>query len=562
MGIALKTVGVFGNPNAGGGISNTGTISAANQGIFVNHVTTFGRTIVNSGKLGAQTGISVSNFVYFGANSSGGGITNSGTITALSDGIVLQNGANFAGAVANSSVIAAHGSGIRIVGVSTLSGGVSNSGKITATVGDGIYIAQTHMNNPIPGGLVSGGITNSGTISASGAAIAIFDTATFAGGISNSGKMAAARSISVTDVGFFGDSSDGGGITNTGTMQGGINLRGVETFFGSIVNSSAGKIISGSINVSSGALFGAGSVAGGITNAGTISGGGGISVNAETFLGDISNSGKIVGTIGIGLSSVAIFGGSGGGGSIVNSGLISATFDGLRLLRGAGRFAGGITNAGVISAGASGVEISRIGTLSGGIVNSGTIVGRLGIGIDESTVVGGIVDSGSIKGGIGIQFSEVLASKTAIDIAGPTFTGGINIFDAVISGSAGIEIKSAQAVSIVDGGAIIGTGGTAIEFAGSGNHAHTGSGLHHQRYRQRVGQQYLPARRVRLRYVRPQLDRNAIQRLHHVQRDRRHLDGHQREHRPLDHQKWRHRGGCERRQADQHDGEQRRRAGG
>ena len=262
-------------------------------------------------------------------------------------------------------------------------------------------------------------------------------------------------------------------------MQGDVFLKTVETFFGSIVNGSAGKIIGGGIDFNDGTLFGAGSVAGGITNAGTISGGGGISVNAATFLGDISNSGKIVGTNGIGLSSVAIFGGSGSGGAIVNSGLISATHDGLRLLRGEGTFAGGVTNAGLISAGATGVDISQIAMLSGGIVNSGTIAGKFGIGLFTATVAGGIIDSGSIKAtttGISIDgLSEVLASKTAIDIAGRTFTGGIRN-TGVVSGSAGIEIKSARAVSIFDGGTIIGTGGTAIEFAGSGNTLTLGAG--------------------------------------------------------------------------------------
>ena len=261
-------------------------------------------------------------------------------------------------------------------------------------------------------------------------------------------------------------------------MQGDVFLKTVETFFGSIVNGSAGKI-SGGIDFNDGTLFGAGSVAGGITNAGTISGGGGIFVNAETFLGDISNSGKIVGTNGIGLSSVARFGGSGSGGAIVNSGSISATHDGLRLIRGFGTFAGGVTNAGVISAGATGVDISQIGMLSGGIVNSGTIAGKLGIGVFTATVAGGIVDSGSIKAteaGISIDgLSEVLASKTAIDIAGATFTGGI-FNTGLVSGSAGIEIKSAHAVSVFDGGTIIGTGGTAIEFAGSGNTLTLGAG--------------------------------------------------------------------------------------
>jgi hypothetical protein len=228
LGIALKTVAVFGNPNAEGGISNTGTISAANQGIFVDHVTTFGGTIVNSGKLGAETGIGVGNFVFFGASSTGGSITNSGTISALERGIVLHDAANFAGVVANSSVIAAAGTGIEIAGVATLSGGVSNSGRPDNR---GRHFHRPIFGRPpIPGALIFGGITNSGTISAGGAAIAIDDTATFAGGIGNSGKIAAQKSILVTSIGLFGDSSAGGGITNTGTMQGGIFLKEVGTF--------------------------------------------------------------------------------------------------------------------------------------------------------------------------------------------------------------------------------------------------------------------------------------------------------------------------------------------
>ena len=270
-------------------------------------------------------------------------------------------------------------------------------------------------------------------------------------------------------------------------------------------------------------------------------------MNAKTFLGGISNSGKIVGTNGIGLSSVAIFGGSGSGGAIVNSGSISATHDGLRLILGFGTFAGGVTNAGVISAGATGVDISQIGMLSGGIVNSGTIAGKLGIGVFTTTVAGGIVDSGSIKAteaGISIDgLSEVLASKTAIDIAGPTFTGGI--FNAgVVSGSAGIEIKSARAVSIFDGGTIIGTGGTAIEFAGSGNTLTLGAG---SRISMPPTDTFDSAHRAEVSASPPSTCR-------------RHLDGQQREHRPLDHQ-GRHAGDYERRLADQHNGQQRRRAG-
>src|SRR5262249_18292446 len=46
----------------------------------------------------------------------------------------------------------------------------------------------------------------------------------------------------------------------------------------------------------------------------------------------------------------------------------------------------------------------------------------------------------------------------------------------VISGAVGIEIVSASSVSIFDAGTIIGSNGTAIEFAGSGNTLTLGAG--------------------------------------------------------------------------------------
>ena len=43
----------------------------------------------------------------------------------------------------------------------------------------------------------------------------------------------------------------------TTTLQGDVFLKTVETFFGSIVNGSAGKIIGGGIDFNDGTLFGA-----------------------------------------------------------------------------------------------------------------------------------------------------------------------------------------------------------------------------------------------------------------------------------------------------------------
>ena len=96
----------------------------------------------------------------------------------------------------------------------------------------------------------------------------------------------------------------------------------------------------------------------------------------------------------------------------------------------------------------------------------------------DSTIAGAIVEAGTIRASDGILIdsaSEILASKTAIEIASGTFSGGISNFGA-ISGSVGIGITSVRPVSIFDAGVIVGSGGTAIQFAGSGNTLTLGAG--------------------------------------------------------------------------------------
>ena len=204
-------------------------------------------------------------------------------------------------------------------------------------------------------------------------------------------------------------------------------------------------------------------------------------VRVQTLSGGISNSGKITATSGTGIaisksSSATVLGSTSASGSVVNSGTISAAkgivvqadtiagaiinanvivakgdpfahSDGI-VVRGVGTFLGGLSNRGSISAGHIGIEFGKsttsafgVASVVGSIVNSGSITAKTGIALFASTISGAILDSGSIKAtshGILIErASEVLSSKTAIDIAGPTFTGGISN-SGVVSGSAGI----------------------------------------------------------------------------------------------------------------------------
>ena len=105
---------------------------------------------------------------------------------------------------------------------------------------------------------------------------------------------------------------------------------------------------------------------------------------------------------------------------------------------------------------------------------------KTGIDVIDSFIGGAIIDSGAIAAtsrAILIDgASEVLSNETAIVVAGKTFTGGISNFGLISGASIGIDIVSAHPVSIFDAGTIIGSGGTAIEFSGSGNTLTLGAG--------------------------------------------------------------------------------------
>ena len=158
MGIAVTQASVFGDSSTGGGITNSGTISAAVKASN-SIVPTFEGAIVNSGRLVAETGIHYGFFAVFSAGASGG-ITNSGTISASDRGIFLPNATIFAGVVANTSVIAAHGTGIgRFPAASATA---ARSRRSHGPASRSARAAYTVLGNTS----ASGSVVNSGTISA------------------------------------------------------------------------------------------------------------------------------------------------------------------------------------------------------------------------------------------------------------------------------------------------------------------------------------------------------------------------------------------------------------
>ena len=127
-------------------------------------------------------------------------------------------------------------------------------------------------------------------------------------------------------------------------------------------------------------------------------------------------------------------------------------------------------NSGVISSTSfGGVVVDNVFTFSGGIANlSGGIITAAKTGLlveNGATFSGGISNAGTISAGsAGIELRNI-----------PHFSGGVSNTGA-ISGATGIALIGVQSASVFDAGTIVGTGGTAIEFAGSGNTLTLGAG--------------------------------------------------------------------------------------
>jgi uncharacterized protein with beta-barrel porin domain len=215
FGIAVQTAFLFGNSSTGGGITNAGTITASETGISVTNVTALDGVVSNNGTITAtRNGIVVSNITQFGT-SVFGGITNSGTITSTSrQGIEINLVSTVNGNIANTGTISSRDSGIALLGIGQFSGSITNGGTISA-VASGIYAAAVTT--------FAGGITNSGLISsASLYGIYVQAGSLFTGGIVNNSSgtiSAAATGIRVDSVSSFI-----GGIVNMGTISGATGI--------------------------------------------------------------------------------------------------------------------------------------------------------------------------------------------------------------------------------------------------------------------------------------------------------------------------------------------------
>ena len=191
--------------------------------------------------------------------------------------------------------------GALVVSHTTFSGGVTNAGTIGA---GGISVSSSTFlsGGIVDTGVISGGIRVDGhsrILASGGSAIAVINTTTLGGGISNAGILSATtNAMLVSAVTAFA-----GGITNSGSISGriGIDVTAVSSFGGGIVNGAGGRIAASRVGVF---VSGVTSFVGGIVNraGGTISASGtAIAVNkVSTFSGGINNAGTIsAGHVGI-----------------------------------------------------------------------------------------------------------------------------------------------------------------------------------------------------------------------------------------------------------------------
>jgi hypothetical protein len=334
----------------------------------------------------------------------------------------------------------------------------------------------------------SGYITNNGIIAPNGIAVT---NSTITGGIDDDGTtlsggvavdsrsqiigVGSITAISISESTFSGGVSNAGIITAAGS---GISVGGVSTFAGGITNS--GSVTAGFNGV---VVFAASEFSGGILNSGSITALSGIGVLValvSTFSGGITNTGTITAAAGI-LAGYPGFDVTTFSGSLINRGRITASQTGIGVFS-IPTFTGGVTNSGMIAAGDLGIVVgaptltrlrmtgvNSLGTspsavtISGGILNSGSIVAETGILVSGgSAIAGAIANSGNITG-----------STAAIDLTGEGAATTINQEAGTITGP--ILLSSLGDIINIAGGTIngdiVGTGASGtVNFAlGAGN---------------------------------------------------------------------------------------------
>ena len=333
----------------------------------------------------------------------------------------------------------------------TLNGSITNSGSLLVGVGSsgttGISLSGT-------GSVVTGSINNdiNGTI-AGEVGIGVTNNAHLGGSLINDGKLNLSLghgfeiNTGATIAGNVTNSATGT-ITTTGSA--GMSIAGSAAITGTVTNG-------GTINSTRyGILLAPSSVGGSVINSGVMNSGGyGIvlfgssNVLTSSVTGNVSNTGTINAN---GRDGIAVFAFSNVGGAVSNTNKITAARNGILVVNttttaGAANVTGGISNSGTLTSNGTGFAgIALVGgTVSNGIANTST----------------GVINSAT---GVGI----LVSNQTPIRLSGfaSTVTGGI-VNQGSITAKTGIVIGGLSTVAggITNSGNITGTGGTAIDLA-------------------------------------------------------------------------------------------------
>ncbi|WP_158927342.1 Hint domain-containing protein [Acidisphaera sp. S103] len=455
---------IYGGSTQAWTITNAGTVSGGSAAGSLGIDLRAGGTIGN-------TGLISGNHYAIRVRGAAGTVTNAGSITSQTDGVVLFAG----GSVSNAAggVIA----GTTNVGV-YISGGagtVTNAGTIDGTPAAVQFVgafADRLIVDPgavfigkIIGGsgsnvleLAAGTATGTlsafptnftgfGTINVDSSATWQFDSTDTIGG-----------AVVLTDAGTLGNAglidttvtvAGGGSLCNTGTVNAGSAQFGVTLLAGGVVsNTGAGALIEGTrygIRAVGGAATvinnglilgtspsdggGVGLYAGGtVTNAGTIVSGNYYGVYVNGGLGTVTNSGTIISGDGVGLFA---------GGTVSNTGSINSTISyGVYVTGGAGT----VTNAGTIGGGADAVRFA--GAFS-----------------DRVIIDPGAVFQGKVAGGSGSNTLELAQGNSAIGtLSGfsTSFTGfGAITIDAGASWTFDTTDALGSGISLIDAGTLL-----------------------------------------------------------------------------------------------------------
>ncbi len=477
----------------------TGTVftGAYVDGIVLNNsATQKPATVAGTGYVG-NTGTAplYNGDAIYGKSGTAWNVVNNGTIVSgsasgSSVGIRLKSG----GAVTNglTGSIAGVSAGIWIEGAA---GTVANSGTITSPFSDGVFLAAggsvTNGTSGSPPGLISGGfygilitggvgtVANFGTVSNSGTDDGIYLGA--GGRVTNGRSGSSAGLISGGGSGVV-IQGGAGTLANFGTIAGG-NRDGVGLLAGgSVTNGHSGS----SRGLISGYFHGVEieGTSGTVANFGTIE-----STSTATALD--------VDAVYLHAGGSVFNGQSGGPAALICGGRIgvliggtTATVSNLGTITGkygvwlAGAAGDRVTNgqsgssAGLITGETAGVELVAAGT----VANFGTIAGTGTASSGVSFESGGSVTNGasnsiyaSISGSDGVfsfgastvtNFGTISGTNTGVELLG---RGKVTVNRyALISGQLGIAISGGPS-TVISGGVISGSGGTAIQFGSSDN---------------------------------------------------------------------------------------------